>query len=288
LVGLYRVHVIFTGEDVPGFRRREGASKKLFLASVGAITLTGSAALAADLAPPPPPPPPIFTWTGPYIGGQVGYAWGAGNFNDSGFDPITRTFISGTLGGTPNGAIGGAHVGYQVQLSQFVLGLEGSVDGTSLTNTAVATFPVAFKGSTLSAQTSADVQGSIRGKIGFAWDRLLIYGTGGVAFGGFNTDFDLAAPNRRPPIFATANTSSTRVGWTAGGGLQYAVTNNWWVFAEYRFTDFGTLNNDLLTAQLPAGAFFIGSRRLQQNQVEVGFSYRFDMLPPPPPVVAKY
>jgi outer membrane immunogenic protein len=260
--------------------------KKLFLASVGALALTGSAALAAEPLP-PPPPPPIFTWTGVYVGGQIGYAWGAGNFEDSGFDPRTRTFISGTLDNNPNGVVGGAHVGYQYQFNQWVLGIEGSVDGTSLTNTAVATFPVAFRRSTLSTQTSSDVQGSIRGKIGFTWDRLLIYGTGGVAFGGFNTDFVLAAPKFVPPIFATANTSSTRVGWTAGGGLQYAVTNNWWVFAEYRFTDFGTLRDNFLANELPVDAFFNGNRRLQENQVQVGFSYRFDLMPPPP-VVAKY
>jgi outer membrane immunogenic protein len=72
------------------------------------------------------------------------------------------------------------------------------------------------------------------------------------------------------------------------GGIQYAVTNNWWVFAEYRFTDFGTLRNNFLASELPVGAFFNGSRRLQENQVQVGFSYRFDLLSPPPPIVAKY
>jgi outer membrane immunogenic protein len=251
--------------------------KKLFLASVGAIALTGSAALAAE----PLPPPPIFTWTGVYVGGQVGYAWGAGNFNVTGFDPTARTFISGTLANNPNGVIGGAHLGYQYQFNQLVLGIEGSVDGTSLTNT--ATFPIAFRGGNLSAETSADVQGSVRGKIGIAWDRLLIYGTGGVAFGGFSTDFRLVAPN--VPILATAHTSSTRVGWTAGGGIEYAVVNNWWVFAEYRFTDFGTLRDNLLAN---GGAFFNGRRRLEENQVQVGFSYRFELPPPVPPVVAKY
>jgi outer membrane immunogenic protein len=91
----------------------------------------------------------------------------------------------------------------------------GSVDGTSLSNTAVAVFPVAFGGSTLTAHSTADVQGSIRGKAGIALDRVLIYGTGGVAFGGFNTDFTLSAPNFVPPFFATANRSTTRVGCTA-------------------------------------------------------------------------
>jgi outer membrane immunogenic protein len=264
--------------------------KKLFMASFGAIALTGSAALAAE--PLPPPPPPIFSWTGVYVGGQIGYAWGTGNFDVSGFDPITDSFLSGTLLNNPNGVVGGAHVGYQYQfnqlglgiLNQLVVGIEGSVDGTSLTQTVVDNFPVAFRGSTLSAETSADVQGSIRGKIGVAWDRLLIYGTAGVAFGGFNTDFFLRATEAR--IAATTSTSSTRTGWTAGGGIEYAVVPNWWVYAEYRYTDFGTVTDNLFG--LPVGAFFNGTRRLEENQVQVGFSYRFDLLPPAPPLVAKY
>jgi outer membrane immunogenic protein len=262
--------------------------RKFLLASVGAIALTGSAAFAADLpsrAPPPVylPPPPIFTWTGIYIGGQVGYAWGNGNFNDTVVDPITGTVITGSVGGTPNGVIGGAHVGFNLQFSQWVIGLEGTVDGTSLSNTAVAFFPVAFGGSTLTAHTTADVQGSIRGRLGFAWDRVLIYGTGGVAFGGFNTDVSIAAPN--VPFFASANRSNTRVGWTAGGGVEYAVTNNWSIRAEYRFSDFGTIRDGL---GLPSGGrFFNEHRRLQENQVQAGFSYKFDTYVPPP-IVAKY
>jgi outer membrane immunogenic protein len=168
--------------------------RKFLLASVGAIALTGSAAFAADLpsrAPPPVylPPPPIFTWTGIYIGGQVGYAWNNGSNRFNGFDPFFNggqgVFLNSSVGGTPNGVIGGAHVGYNYQINQWVLGLEGTVDGTSLSNTAVAVFP---DGSSLSANSTADIQGSIRGRLGVAWDRALIYATGGVAFGGFNTN----------------------------------------------------------------------------------------------------
>lgn len=265
--------------------------RKLLLASLGALALTAPAAFAADLGakPPPPPyipPPPLFTWTGIYIGGQVGVGWGAGNFNTTGFDPVTGTFISGTLGDRPTGVIGGAHIGYQYQINQIVLGIEGSVDGTSLSNTAFAFFPVAFGGASLTAQTSADVQGSIRGKAGIAWDRVLLYGTGGVAFGGFNNSITLTAPNLLPPFFATTSTSNTRVGWTAGGGVQVAVTNNWWLFGEYRFSDFGTLNNGSF-ANVPAGAFFNGDRRLQEHQVQGGFSYKFDTYAPVP-VISKY
>jgi outer membrane immunogenic protein len=266
---------------------------KFLLAAAGAVALTGSA-FAADLGRPPPPPvyvppPPVFTWTGIYIGGQIGGVWGTGalsNFN--GFDPTTGAFINSSLGGTPSGVMGGAHVGAQVQINQWVLGVEGSVDGTSLTRDAVASFPGFLGGTTIATHTSADVQGSIRGKLGIAWDRFMIYGTGGVAFGGFSTDWQLSSFTGTvvAPFFASNNFSTTRVGWTAGGGAQYAVTNNWWVFVEYRFSDFGSVTNAAFPA-LPAGVFFNGERRIEENQVQAGFSYKFDVLAPPP-VVAKY
>jgi outer membrane immunogenic protein len=276
--------------------------RKILLASVGAIALSGSAALAADLpskAPPPPylPPPPIFTWTGIYVGGQIGYAWTSGNNQFTGFDPFfnTGTFLSTSIGGTPSGVIGGANVGYNYEFNQWpifsssgvVIGLEGSVDGTSLSNTAAAFFP---DGTTLSAHSTADVQGSIRGKLGVAWDRALIYATGGVAFGGFNTDVSIAntgAVNGGFPFFASGNVSTTRVGWTVGGGIQYAITNNWSVRAEYRYTNWGTIRDGNLRALTAPGVFFDGNRHLNQNQVQVGFDYKFDLWGAPP-VVAKY
>jgi outer membrane immunogenic protein len=260
--------------------------RRFLLASVGAIALSGSQAFAAEPLP-PLPPPPVFTWTGPYVGGQIGGAWGTGNLNAIVFDPITRALFSASIGDTTSGVIGGAHVGYLYQIDQWVLGVEGSVDGTGLRNNAVAVFPVAFGGSILTANTSLDILGTIRGKIGFAWDRVLIYGTGGVAFGGFSTDLSLVGT--APFFIARANPGNNRVGWTAGGGLQYAITNNWSVFAEYRYTNLGSinLNNGFVAAPLPGGGFFNGSRQIRFNQVQAGFSYRFD-LAPPVPVVAKY
>jgi outer membrane immunogenic protein len=276
--------------------------RKFLLASVGALALTGSAALAADLpsrAPPPVylPPAPIFTWTGIYVGGQVGYAWTSGNNQFTGFDPFFDggTFLSSSIGGTPSGVIGGGHVGYQLQLPQWswfsssgiVIGLEGSVDGTSLKNTSAAFFP---DGTTITAQSRADIQGSIRGRLGIAWDRALIYGTGGVAFGGFNTNVSIANTgflNGGFPFFANGSVSSTRVGWTVGGGIDYAITNNWSVFAEYRYTNWGSIRENNF-GLLTGGEFFNGNRHINQNQVQVGFSYKFDLLPPPAPVVAKY
>jgi outer membrane immunogenic protein len=273
--------------------------RKMLLASVGAIALTGSAAFAADLpsrAPPPVylPPPPIFTWTGFYIGGQVGGAWGTGGNHFTAFDPVTKTFVDTSFGGgNPSGVIGGGHVGFNYQLpgwnwfssSGVVIGIEGTVDGSSLSKTTVVVLPGVFGASgTLTAHSSLDIQGSIRGRLGIAWDRVLIYGTGGVAFGGINTDFELSGVAAGVPFFASTSRSNSRTGWTVGGGIEYAVTNNWSIGAEYRFTDFGTISRE---AALPGGGFFSAHRRLEENQVQGRISYKFDLFAPPP-VVAKY
>jgi outer membrane immunogenic protein len=278
--------------------------RKMLLASVGAIALTGSAAFAADLpsrAPPPVylPPPPIFTWTGFYIGGQVGGAWGTGSGHLTAFDPVTDTLVATSLGGdNPSGVIGGGHLGFDYQLpgwnwfssSGVVIGVEGSVDGSSLSKTVVVTLPGVFLGSsTLAARSSLDIQGSIRGRLGIAWDRVLIYGTGGVAFAGVNSDLTLSGVDTRVvpfvPFFASRSRSNSRTGWTVGGGIEYALTNNWSIGAEYRFSDFGTIDRGTV---FPEGGFFNAHRRLEENQVQARFTYKFDLLPPPPPVVAKY
>jgi outer membrane immunogenic protein len=267
--------------------------RKILLASVGAVALSGSAALAADLpsrAPPPPvylPPAPIFTWTGIYIGGQVGYAWADTHEQVRGFAGFTGVgpiFFDDALGGSPNGVIGGAHVGYNYQIpgwswfssSGIVIGLEGSVDGTSMSRTVIA------PDIGLTARTRAEVQGSIRGRVGFAWDRVLIYGTGGVAFGGFRTDFSI-------PLFGSNDFSTTRVGWTAGGGIEYALTNYWSIRAEYRYTDFGRVTDALFSSELAAvpGTSATERRHFTQNQVQAGVSYKFDLFAPAP-IVAKY
>jgi len=224
-----------------------------------------------------------------------GYAWGSSTFDLLGFNPNTGALLVIASSNPPGGAAGGAHVGYLYQINQFVIGVEGSVDGTSLRSNARFFVPT-FVGNNnvLSAHGTSDVQGTVRGKLGFAWDRVLIYGTGGIAFGGFSSNLFLngLTPARVPFPIGNRYFSNNLTGWTAGGGLQYAVTDNWWVFAEYRFTDFGSFNNTLSNTFAPGGrllgAAFINNNNphLRENQVQVGFSYRFNLLPPP--VVAKY
>jgi outer membrane immunogenic protein len=260
--------------------------RQILLASVGVIAIAGSA-FAADLpyrGPPPVylPPPPIFTWTGIYLGGQVGYAWGTDPIDVVDFAFGDRAFFNDK----PNGVIGGAHAGYNLQFpgwnwfssSGIVIGLEGTVDGTSLHGTRTSATGVTMS-------TRPDVQGSIRGRLGLAWDRVLIYGTGGAAFSGITDGYSLGFPSFGAfPLLGRETITKTCTGWTVGGGLEYAITDNWSIRAEYRYSDFGR------SPDFPFSSITFGNvaftHHLKENQVQAGFSYKFS--PAPPPVVAKY
>jgi outer membrane immunogenic protein len=247
--------------------------RKLLLSSVAATAMVGSA-LAADLpyrkAPPPVVPVvPLFTWTGFYVGVDGGYGW----------ENIRET---GIIGGLPayqlsyraNGPVGGGHAGFNWQVNQFVFGFEGDVLGTSMRVTApLNTF--------LFANTvwQTGVTGSVRGRIGWAWDRFLVFGTGGVAFEDFRLRENFIGVG---PGFLGETFHTTRAGFTVGGGVEYAVTNNWLLRAEYRYSDYGTFNN---ASVLVPGLFY--RSRVQDSRVTGGVSYKFDYAAPAP-VVARY
>jgi outer membrane immunogenic protein len=210
-------------------------------------------AFAADLPyrqPPPAEAPivPLFSWTGLYLGGQIGYGWGT--------DTLTVYPWRFGTNYTPNGVLGGAHVGYNLQMNQFVAGLEGDVEGTGISRN--------FSPGGVIYDTKIPAQGSIRGRLGVAFDRVLLYATGGGEFAGFDTSYSGLGP---------FNQAHTQAGWTVGGGIEYAVTNNWSVRGEYRYTDFGHL-----TDSTPF-TFGIGStvtHHETENAVRAGFSYKFD------------
>jgi outer membrane immunogenic protein len=261
--------------------------RNVLFVTAALIAFSGSA-FASDLpnTKEPPvfaPPPPVFTWTGAYVGAQAGYEWGRTSnavFTDPG------VFLAGLSSYDGSGVVGGVHIGYNYQISQFVLGVEGDVEGSSYSGSATGTVPFT------SYTTRIPVQGSIRGRVGIAWDRVLFYATGGVeiadientyasppfAAGGF---FALAIP-ARPAAYDSF--SSGRVGWTVGGGVEYAIDPNWSVRAEYRYTDFGTFN-EFLVHTYPGDYVHLN---IYDNKVEVGASYKFDLAPPPTPIIAKY
>jgi outer membrane immunogenic protein len=201
---------------------------RLSVAGLVTTAVLGAAAgvRAADLpaAPPAykasgPVVVPLNTWTGFYVGAQVGYGFGqsSGTQNANGtFFPVVPYSID------PAGVLAGGHVGFNYQTGALVVGAEADVEASNLNG---STTIFAFD-QTYVFNVKADTLASVRGRIGWARDRLMLYGTGGVAWGHVST----------PPLDAL---NGWRTGWTAGAGAEYALPRNWSARVEYRYTDLG-------------------------------------------------
>jgi outer membrane immunogenic protein len=218
--------------------------KRILLSSITILGISG-AAFAADLpartmAPAFDPAPfagvPIFTWTGFYGGVNAGYAWAGARANS--FSVPAGTFAPNPAGGTVTydtkgnrgGFTGGGQLGYNYQFGQFVVGVETDVQYVGLKRSnATPLVPVGFPASYTAPPIGGGVDwfGTLRGRAGYAFDRALVYGTGGLAYGN-------ASDNR---VFPFGKGNDTRLGWTAGAGVDYAVTNNVIVGLEGLYVD---------------------------------------------------
>ncbi|MEP9349873.1 outer membrane protein [Xanthobacter sp. KR7-225] len=199
---------------------------KRTLLGVSALALMAASASAADLGTRYPVkaavvPVQMFSWTGFYIGGNVGYAWGNSSFD---YTPFLGPTYSYDLGNA-DGFTGGLQAGFNYQFANnVVLGLEADLQFADIgSNNLLIGGPVA---GALASQ-SLDTYGTIRARLGYAVDRFLPYITGGAAWA--NTSYT-------GPFGWTSD--STHWGWTIGGGLEYAITNNWTVKGEYQYLSF--------------------------------------------------
>lgn len=215
--------------------------KKYLLASVAALGLVAAgAASAADLPSRKGPiaapiyMPPAFTWTGFYVGANAGY--GFGNVNANGFANV----------GDLDGFVGGGQVGYNYQMGQFVVGLEADLQGADLSS-----------GSNLGLiRVKTDYFGTVRARVGVAFDRFMPYITGGWAYGNVKTSI--------PGLGFSADRTHTG-GYAVGAGLEYAVTNNIVAGVEYLYVDLGEKN--ILGAGTKVGTDF--------SVVRARLSYKF-------------
>jgi outer membrane immunogenic protein len=258
--------------------------RKILMTTVAASAMAGSA-YAADLpsrrAPPVAyvPPVPIFTWTGFYVGVNAGGAFRANNnVNNNNLALLLGFPAVANNNGNNARFIGGGQAGVNYQINQFVLGVEG--DGQVLVgsnNNGNNFFGFGNNGN------NTRFLGTVRGRGGIAFDRFLVYGTGGVAFGTGPTinNFNPFLLGAGPFVNNVGNGNNWRVGYAVGAGVEYAFLNNWSVKAEYLYTDLGRSNNN--------NGFFGGNNFRERNHIiRAGLNYKFDFWGAPAPVVARY
>ena len=263
-------------------------------AAAVALTVAGAfAAQAADLptrkmAPSPIFVPPPFTWTGFYLGVNAGAVFSQDKLNSTiytaGF-PILSNYYGGNLGSGQTGFIGGGQAGYNYQTGSFVLGVETDFDGTTLSKSGSNIgAPFVLGGLNDNLTTTGSIRmnwlGTTRGRVGFVAtpdNRLMIYGTGGVAYG--NGKADLAVYDSQYGYYFNGEKSDTRVGYTVGGGVEYAVTNNVTIKGEYLYYNLGSTNavalpNSFASVAFP-GASVAAKATFQGSIVRAGVNYKF-------------
>jgi outer membrane immunogenic protein len=230
--------------------------KKILTAALLASVATS--AFAADLPSRKGPPPapvyyaPPFTWTGFYVGIN-----GGGAFTDVRSNQFSSALGGGSVFGAPSGGVVGGQIGYNYQINQLVLGVEGSLDWADLSKS--RTFA---DGS--SDNLKVDSLGTVVGRVGWAFDRTLFYVAGGYAGG----DVHAGAFNDTITGASYPGSSGWQSGYAVGGGVEYAITNNISVKGEYLFS------------QLEGKTYYAGSQDvvkagLDINTVKLGVNYKF-------------
>jgi outer membrane immunogenic protein len=220
--------------------------KKLFLATTAFVVLAAASAGAADMSArpvyAPAAPVPVYSWTGIYWGGNVGYSWGQSK-NDG---TLAGFGVTATESQDMDGVIGGAQTGYNYQFGAWVLGLEADIQASG--QKGGSTFQVlGLPTATLTTDHKLEWFGTARPRLGvLATPNLLLYGTGGVAFGQVKDSYTATVAGLG--TVATATVDDVKAGWTAGAGIEGAFGGGWSAKVEYLYIDLGKLQQ---TVTLP-------------------------------------
>lgn len=215
------------------------ASAVLFAAMV-------SPAVAADMSM-PYETPVSSDWSGFYIGGHIG---GGKSIIDWTFDPIGTTADH-----EGDGVLGGAQVGYNFQSGAWVFGAEADISASGIEGDTACPNPA------FTCSSEAQWLATVRGRVGYSFDNLLVYGTGGLGIGRFEMSTDDGAG-------VSGSTDKTDTGWVAGAGVEYAFSPRWSVKAEYMYYDFGSS-----TYEVDGGLDVNVDQRFHTGKIGVNFKF---------------
>jgi outer membrane immunogenic protein len=223
-----------------------------------ALALTALSANAADISmgtyKDPPVYAPVNSWAGFYFGGNGGYGWSA---NDGLLSATTNyttayrqydvppTFESGVDVETlrklsPQGGFGGGQFGYNAQRDRFVYGFETDIQGASISDSFNTTLATGIGPVYAGAKSSVDWLGTFRGRLGYAFDRGLLYATGGFAVGGVKDSIWASAPTFGDSPSFRFSDNEVRAGYTVGAGVEYMIWPSWSLKVEYQYIDLGS------------------------------------------------
>ena len=242
-----------------------------------------AASSAAPTPVPPPPPASSFSWTGIYVGASFGHGSGNADTNVNPL-PTATQFVNlapTTLSPDPSGGIYGGQVGVNWQRNWLVVGAEFDIWGSSMDGTKVVSpiiqnngTPFPGSGNNITAHQDTSWIGSFRGRAGIAFNRVLVFGSGGMAFGHVtdfaNTDFRPVGTEQYPAFL-----DQTKTGWIAGGGAEVAFNRHWSVKGEFLHYDLGS---DSVTANplLPLPPFQVNYKfNTTANLANFGVNFRF-------------
>lgn len=242
-----------------------GRMKKILLGTIALIALGAAPASAADLAArhytkAPSMVAAVYDWTGFYIGANGGGGWGR--------DRISQA--AGAINVDPSGGFAGGQVGYNWQRGAWVLGVEADGDWADINGNSAC-------GVGFVCSSKTDALASFRGRVGYAVDNILFYGTGGAGYASTRNSV-LSAAAGTPVAGATGLHSSDRWGYAAGAGIEWGFSPNWTAKVEYMHYGLGS-------ETAPAGTLDVvpTSSRLDVDTVKVGVNYRWGGPP-----IAKY
>jgi len=270
--------------------------KRILLIGLGLLATAAVPAVAADIpmkAPlVSPAVAPGFSWTGFYIGVNGGYAFGGRdsvlvNETVAGVPFVAGTWPGfGTFGDLRlSGGFGGGQIGYNWQMGSWLLGFEADIQGAGIRSSQSVTLPYIVAPSTITIASSSRVDwfGTVRARAGWAFDRTLLYVTGGLAYGNHRYSVNMTDT---PGFLAAINSNTTRVGFAVGGGAEWALGQNWTVKAEYQYINLGryTLGAVETFAGLPTAFAISTEARPDFHTVRLGINYLFNAGP----VMARY